>query len=96
MVRKSFSDFEKKVRPLWNELEEHILGSIPNTELSGHYTRRLASITNITFHRIESEALLILLDKQGMCALSGSAYVADSDDPSHAIKVMKPGSAASR
>ena len=31
----------------------------------------MANTTNITFHGIESEALLILLDKEGICASSG-------------------------
>jgi cysteine desulfurase len=43
-----------------------------------------------------SEALLILLDQEGICASSGSACLADSDEPSHVIKAMKPESAASR
>jgi cysteine sulfinate desulfinase/cysteine desulfurase-like protein len=50
----------------------------------------------ITFHGIESEALLILLDQEGICASSGSACLADSDEPSHVVKAMKPESTASR
>jgi cysteine desulfurase len=69
---------------------------IPNTELNGHQTLRLANTTNITFHGIESEALLLLLDQEGICASSGSACLADSDEPSHVVKAMKPESAASR
>lgn len=69
---------------------------IPNTELNGHKTLRLAKTTNITFHGIESEALLILLDQEGICASSGSACLADSDEPSHVVKAMKPDSGASR
>jgi cysteine desulfurase len=69
---------------------------IPNTELNGHKTQRLANTTNITFHGIESEALLILLDQEGICASSGSACLADSDEPSHVVKAMKPEAAASR
>ena len=64
--------------------------------MNGHKTQRLANTINITFHGIESEALLILLDKEGICASSGSACLADSDEPSHVIKAMKPESAASR
>ena len=82
--------YDKKVRPVRDELEEGILRSIPNTELNGHKTQRLANTANITFHGIESEALLILLDKEGICASSGSACLADSDEPSHVIKAMKP------
>ena len=72
------------------------MSAVPNTELNGHKTQRLANTTNISFHGIESEALLILLDKEGICASSGSACLADSDEPSHVIKAMKPESAASR
>jgi len=96
LARKNLTDYDKKVRPLRDKLENGILSSIPNTELNGHKTQRLSNTTNITFHGIESEALLILLDQEGICASSGSACLADSDEPSHVIKAMKPESAASR
>jgi cysteine desulfurase len=56
----------------------------------------IPSLSNLSFHGIESEALLILLDQEGICASSGSACLADSDEPSHVVKAMKPESAASR
>jgi cysteine desulfurase len=96
LAREHLPDYEKEVRPLRDELEEGILGSIPNTELNGHKTQRLANTANITFHGIESDALLIMLDKEGICASSGSACLADSDEPSHVLKAAKPSSAASR
>jgi cysteine desulfurase len=96
LARKQLPDFERKVRPLRDALEEGILSSVPNTELNGHKTQRLVNTANITFHGIESEALLIMLDKEGVCASSGSACLADSDEPSHVIKAMKPNTAASR
>jgi len=96
LARRNLPNYQKKVRLLRDNLEEDILSSIPNTELNGHKTQRLANTTNITFHGIESEALLILLDKEGICASSGSACLADSDEPSHVIKAMKPDTAASR
>ena len=89
IARKHLPSYDKKVRPLRDTLEDSILKSIPNTELNGHKSQRLANTTNITFHGIESEALLILLDKEGICASSGSACLADSDEPSHVIKAMK-------
>jgi cysteine desulfurase len=64
--------------------------------LNGHATQRLSNTTNISFHGVESEALLILLDKVGTCASSGSACLADSDEHSHVIKAMKPECNASR
>jgi cysteine desulfurase len=96
LARKNLPGYEKKARPLRDTLEEVILSSIPNTELNGHRSQRHANTTNITFHGVESEALLILLDQEGICASSGSACLVDSDEPSHVVKAMKPESAASR
>jgi len=96
LARRKLPHYDKTVRPLRDTLEEGILRSIPNTELNGHKEQRLANTSNITFHGIESEALLILLDQEGVCASSGSACLADSEEPSHVVKAMKPDSAASR
>jgi cysteine desulfurase len=96
LARHRLPVFDRKVRPLRDALEEGILERVPDTELNGHATQRLTNTANISFHGIESEALLILLDKEGICASSGSACLADSDEPSHVIKAMKPECAASR
>jgi cysteine desulfurase len=96
LASKRLPSYEQKVRPLRDALETEILSSIPNTELNGHKTQRLVNTTNITFNGIESEALLILLDQEGICASSGSACLADSDEPSHVIRAMKPNTASSR
>jgi cysteine desulfurase len=65
-------------------------------ELNGHPARRLANTTNLTFHGLESEALLLLLDQEGLCASSGSACLSDSDEPSHVVQAMKPDTGAAR
>lgn len=96
LARKHLPTYDKKVRPLRDALEEGILSSVPNTELNGHKMLRLPNTTNITFHGIESEALLILLDQEGICASSGSACLADSDEPSHVVKAMKSDSGVLR
>jgi cysteine desulfurase len=96
LARKHQPGYETKVRPLRDALEEGILNSILNAELNGHKTNRLANTSNISFRGIESEALLILIYKEEICASTGSACLADSDEPSHVIKAMKPESAASR
>ena len=94
--RKDLPSYDNKVRSLRDALEDGILNSILNAELNGHKANRLANTSNISFRGIESEALLILLDKEGICASTGSACLTDSDEPSHVIRAMKPESAASR
>jgi cysteine desulfurase len=90
LAKKRLPDYDKTVRPLRDALENGILEAIPCAELNGHKTERLPNTSNITFHGIEAEALLLLLDNAGICASSGSACLADSDEPSHVITAMKP------
>jgi len=96
LARQKLPEYDKKVRPLRDALEDGILHSVPHTELNGHKTQRLPNTSNLTFHGIESEALLILLDQEGICASSGAACLADSDEPSYVVQAMKSESAASR
>jgi cysteine desulfurase len=96
LARTNLSGYEAIARKLRDALEDEILRSVPDTELNGHKTHRLANTSNITFRGVESEALLMLLDQEGICASSGSACLADSDEPSHVVKAMKPDSTASR
>ena len=88
--------YETTIRPLRDSLEAAVLASIPGTTVNGHPVHRLANTSNISFNGFESEALLILLDQEGICASSGSACLADSDEPSHVIKAMRPDTAAAR
>ena len=90
MTEAKLSDFERTVRPLRDALEGGILSAVPGTELNGHQTQRLANTTNILLRGIDSDALLMLLDQEGICASSGSACLADSPDASHVVTAMKP------
>jgi cysteine desulfurase len=96
LAQKRLPHYDNIVHPIRDALEMGILNTIRDTELNGHPTQRLANTTNITFYGVDSEALLLLLDKAGICASSGSACLADSDEPSHVIRAMKSNSGASR
>lgn len=96
LARKELPGYAAALQPLRDRLESELLARIPGAERNGHATRRLPNTTNLTFPGVESEALLILLDQAGICASAGSACLADSDEPSHVVRAMKPESAASR
>ncbi len=96
LARAEIADYAGRVRPLRDRLETELLARIPGAERNGHAIQRLANTTSITFPGIEAEALLLLLDQAGICASAGSACLADSDEPSHVIRSMKPQSAAAR
>ncbi|MBJ7901423.1 MAG: cysteine desulfurase NifS [Cyanobacteria bacterium RI_101] len=78
----------KREAQLRNRLEDVILATIPDCEVNGDATSRLPNTTNIGFKYIEGEAILLSLDKFGICASSGSACTSGSLEPSHVLKAM--------
>ena len=96
LARAEIEGYSKLVRPLRDKLETSVITQIAQAEINGHLIDRLANTSNITFFGVESEAILLLLDQKGICASAGSACLADSDEPSHVVRAMKPNSGASR
>ena len=76
------------VRALRDRFESAILATIPATEVNGDRANRLPNTSNLYFRGLEGEALLVLLDKAGVCASAGSACTAGSIHPSHVLTAM--------
>lgn len=76
------ADYEIKLR---DHLIDRVLKEIPYARLNGHKSDRLPNNANFCFRFIEGESLLILLDRMGICASSGSACTSGSLDPSHVL-----------
>lgn len=77
-------------------LEKGVSAMFGNAVINGQAANRVTNTTSITFPGIESESLLLMLDKDGICASSGSACLADAEEPSHVIKAMHPTSTTAR
>ncbi len=54
----------------------------------GDKINRLPTLTNTAFEYIEGEGILLLLNKDGIAASSGSACTSGSLEPSHVMKAM--------
>jgi cysteine desulfurase len=78
----------KEEKRLRDRLEKGLLSRIPDCAVNGHPTNRLPNTSNIGFKYIEGEAILLLLDKYGICASSGSACTSGSLEPSHVLRAM--------
>ena len=61
------------------------LSRIPHSALNGDPVNRLPGNVSFCFEGIEGEALLLLLDMNGVSASSGSACTSGSLDPSHVL-----------
>ena len=82
------ADENRHVRALRDRLESGLLQTIPSSMLNGHITDRLPNTTNISFEYVEGEAILLHLDRFGICASSGSACTSGSLEPSHVLRAM--------
>jgi cysteine desulfurase len=61
---------------------------VPETSVNGDRASRLPNTTNLSFARLEAEAILILLSERGVCASAGAACASGSLEPSHVLRAM--------
>jgi cysteine desulfurase len=78
-----------RIRAMRDRLESTLLRTIPETRVQGDPEHRLPNTTNIGFARVQSEAILLLLSEQGICASAGAACSSGSLEPSHVMQAMK-------
>jgi cysteine desulfurase len=79
---------EQKVRALKELLIKKVLSSVPDAWINGTTENTLPGIVNITFPGTDSEALLLLLDMQGIACSTGSACSAGVHRPSHVLMAL--------
>jgi len=88
LSKQNFDKEIKHVRHLRDKLEKAILESCPDCMVNGDVENRLPNTSNISFKFVEGEAILLMLDKFGICASSGSACTSGSLEPSHVLRAM--------
>ncbi len=77
-----------RVKAMRDRLEEGLLGAVPNAFITGDPDNRLPNTANLAFEYIEGEGILLMLNKAGIAASSGSACTSGSLEPSHVMKAM--------
>ena len=69
-------------------LIDKIEREIPYCRLNGHRTKRLPGNVNFSFRFIQGESLVLMLDRKGICASSGSACTSGELNPSHVLLAL--------
>lgn len=77
-----------RTKALRDKLIKGIPERIADVKLNGHPTERLPGNVNFSIRYIEGEAILLMLDVNGIAASSGSACTSGSLDPSHVLLAM--------
>jgi len=75
----------KRMTALRERLVSGLL-AIPATRLNGHPTERLPNNVNVVFAYIEGESVLLLLNRRGIMASTGSACSSESGEPSPVLR----------
>jgi cysteine desulfurase len=77
-----------RVRGLRDRLVDGLLASVPGTVETGDRAAKVAGSCHVCFSGVESEALLFLLEREGICASAASSCASGAQDPSHVLAAM--------
>ena len=86
-LKESVENMEENTKKI-TEMRDYLieeLSKVPHSKVNGSLEHRVPGTVNMCFEGIEGESLLLLLDKNGICASSGSACTSGSLDPSHVL-----------
>jgi cysteine desulfurase len=84
----NISEERTYVSKLRDKLEKALLEKCPDPRINGDTVNRLPNTTNISFEYVEGEAILLRIDRHGICASSGSACTSGALEPSHVLRAM--------
>ncbi|MDZ5649900.1 cysteine desulfurase NifS [Nitrospirillum sp. BR 11828] len=74
---------------LRDRLEQGVLSRIGHCHVLGDLDHRLANTACIAFDYVDADALLLMLDRAGIAASSGSACASGTMEPSHVLRAMR-------
>ena len=78
-----------------DRLEGGILSAVPHCFVIGDPAHRLPNTSMIAFDAVKGDDILLLLNKMGVAASSGSACSSGAQEPSHVMRAMNiPATAA--
>ena len=78
----------KNLRAVRKYFLKQLSAAVHNIALNGHPTQRLQSNASITFEGAEGESVLLMLDREGIYASTGSACASKTGEPSHVLLAM--------
>ena len=90
-IEMAVTDLEEnaaRMTRLRERLISGVMAAVENVRLNGHPTQRLPGNVNLSFDRVEGEALLLRLDLAGVAGSSGSACTSGALDPSHVLMAL--------
>ncbi|MEM8957955.1 MAG: cysteine desulfurase NifS [Pseudomonadota bacterium] len=88
MTMATMAEDTARITALRDRLEKGVVQRVGHCFVTGDPMDRLPNTSTIAFEYIEGEAILLLLNKKGIAASSGSACTSGSLEPSHVLRAM--------
>ncbi len=88
LAKNNLSETAKHLKNLRDKFENVVAETVSDVVFNGNRKKRLPSISNVSFRRVEGEGLLINLDLQGVAVSTGSACSSGSLEPSPVIRAL--------
>ena len=88
IAQANLADNAARMTALRQRLIDGLMARVPGMRLNGHPTERLPGNANLSFDKVEGEALLLRLDLVGVAGSSGSACTSGTLDPSHVLLAL--------
>jgi len=85
-----------EVKAMRDRFESEIFQRVSGVQMNGDPENRLPNTVNFSFHGVEGEGLLMMLDRRGICCSTGSACTTGALAPSHVLKAMGLSNSAAR
>ncbi len=82
-----------RVDALRDRLAAGLTEATPDCFFNGDADRKVAGNCHVGFRGVEAEALLVALDREGVCAAAGSSCSSGATEPSHVLEAMHVGRA---
>lgn len=78
----------KKIKSLREYFIKRLTESISDVYINGHPAQRLQSIVSVSFDCVDAEAIMTMLDLQGIAVSVGSACESGNAEPSHVLSAI--------
>jgi cysteine desulfurase len=78
----------QRISQLRQRFEATIMRKIGGVQVNGLNAPRVPNTSNMSFHFVEGESILLHLDLKGICASTGSACSTGLPEPSHVLMAM--------
>ena len=87
-ITQDIEENNKNLRTIRKYFLKQLSAAVHNIALNGHPNQRLQNNASITFEGAEGESVLLMLDREGIYASTGSACASKSNEPSHVLLAM--------